>query len=235
MGKNNKFDFNNIKFNSRSNRSDRPERKIKKKTWVILSIVIAFVLVLAVALSVIIGNIRKNEEGRQVADVTMTSLPYKTTFYIGEEASYTGLVITTTLNNGTTYTDGPEACTFSGFDSRFAESNQVIYVTYGEYSFVYSITIKERPREASALVSATLISLPKTEYKIGDPLSVSGGILKLEYENGTNREIQLKYNHISNFSSQFAGTFTIVVFVEEDGYLATCTYEITVVAPTQNE
>lgn len=235
MGKKNKFDFNNIKFNSRSSRSDRPEKKGRRKKWMYISIILVAVLVVSAIVTAVIINARRNEHGRQVSQVAISSLPTKLEYYVDEQPSYTGLTITTLLNNGTSFAEGPEACTFSGFDSRFAVSRQDIYVTYGEHIFVFSITIKERPRPFSPLTKISLETLPKTEYVAGDWLNVDDGVLLLEYENGSTRRIRLEPYMIYGFSAKNEGTFTITVKLREDGYLATCTYEITVVAPPQNE
>ena len=147
---------------------------------------------------------------------------------MGEEPSYTGLTITTTLNDGTSFTEGPEACTFSGFNSEFAKEEQVITVKYKEHTFVYTITIKEPVRPVSPLKSVTLESMPKTEYKVGDWMNVNDGVLLLEYEDGSTRRIELEHKHVYGFSTDAPGTFTLTIKVHEDGYLVTCTYQITV-------
>ena len=59
-------------------------------------------------------------------------------------------------------------------------------------------------------------------------MDVEDGVLLLEYEDGSTRRIRLDYNHVYGFSTKTPGTFTITVKLREDGFLATCTYEITV-------
>lgn len=71
-------------------------------------------------------------------------------------------------------------------------------------------------------------TMPKTEYKVGDYLSIEGGVLLLHYDDGSTREVVLDYYHIEGFSSKEPGTYTLTVKYVEDGFLATCTYEITV-------
>lgn len=207
--------------------SDHDEKgpfKFEFKWWMLIPLVLVFAAVMAV----ITNNAISAAKGNEVSQVAISSLPDKLVYYVGEEPSYTGLIITTTLNNGTSFTEGPEACTFSGFNSEFAELEQRITVTYGEHTFVFTVDIKERPRPVATLKSISLKTLPKTEYKVGNALSVSGGIILVEYNDGSTREIQLKYGHISGFSTEVAGNFTITVLVEEGGILATCTYNITV-------
>ncbi len=214
---------------SRRRRSERGDwydggkKKSKFRWWMV-----PLAIVLVIATVVIVNSTRSAAHGKMVSSVAISSLPEKLVYYIGEEISYTGLEITTTLNNGTSFTEGPEACTFSGFNSEFAEEEQRITVTYGEHKFVYTVTIKEPVRPLSPLTSISLEALPKTEYKVGDGLSVENGVLLLTYKDGFTRRIRLEYGHIYDFSTEKAGSFTITVKLREEGYLATCTYQITV-------
>lgn len=209
---------------------EKPSKKTSKKKpfkfkkWMIIPIVFILMIVIPVVVFIIKNNAHKHD----VNQVAISSLPTKLVYYVGEQPSYTGLAITTTYNDGTSITEGPEACTFSGFNSEFPEEEQLITVTYGEHTFVYTITIKEMVRPFSPLEKISLESLPKTEYKVGDWLNVNDGVLIVEYEDGTTRRIRLEHNHIYNFSTESPGEFTITVKYVEDGYLATCTYDITV-------
>ena len=224
----------NIKFNGKSSRgqnakfgeaSSATKKSFKFKMWMLIPII----LVLAIAITVVVFNAKKTAMENEVMQVSISSLPTKLVYYVGEEFSDTGFAVTTMLNNGISFTEGPEACTFSGFDSRFATSKQEITVTYGTHTFVFTVDIKERPRPISPLTEVSLIAMPKTEYKVGEILSVSGGVLLLKYEDGSSREIQLKYNHIYDFSTDKpAEKLTVSVLVEENGYLGVCTYDITV-------
>lgn len=207
---------------------DKPSKKapfkFEFKWWMLIPIV----LILAITITVIVLDVAKTTHDKEVLQVAISSLPTKLVYYVGEQPSYTGLTITTTFNDGTEFTEGPEACTFSGFNSEFAEEEQRITVKYKEHTFVYTITIKEPVRPFSPLRSVTLESMPKTEYKVGDWMNVNDGVLLLEYEDGSTRRIQLEHKHVYGFSTDNPGTFTLTVKIHEDGYLATCTYEITV-------
>ena len=202
---------------------DSESKKSKFRWWFI-----PLGILLIAAVVILVSTLKSTANGSKIAGVAISKLPDKLVYYIGEKPSYTGLEITTTYNNGNSFTVGPEACTFSGFDSEFAEEEQQITVTYGEHTFVYTVTVKEPVRPFSPLKSISLESLPKTEYKVGDWLSVENGVLVLSYENGTTRRIRLEYGHIYGFSTEKTGTYTITVKLREDGYLATCTYQIKV-------
>lgn len=220
----NNYNRNRRRRSERGDWSDSETKKKKKFHWWIIPIVLV-----AIAIVVIVsGNLIRTADGNRIMGVSISKLPDKLVYYVGEKFSSKGLEITTTLNNGTSYTEGPETCTFSGFNSEFAEEEQQIFVSYGDRTFVYTITIKEPPRPFSPLKTISLETLPKTDYKLGDWLSVEDGVLLLTYEDGFTRRIRLEYGHIYDFSTEKPGTFTITVKLREDGYLATCTYQITV-------
>ena len=219
----------NNSFKKNAKKISRPVDDSKKglqfKWWMLIPII----LILVVAIVLVVNNAKQTEHGNQVSQVAISSLPNKLVYYIGEQPSYAGLTITTTLNNGMTFTEGPEACTFSGFNSEFAVEEQKITVTYGEHTFVYTVTIKEPIKPFSPLTGVSLETLPKTEYKVGDWLDVNGGVLLLEYEDGSTRRIKLEDKHVYDFSSdQATDKLTLTVKVREDGFLATCTYDIKV-------
>ena len=238
----------NVKFNGKPTRSkgisirsgaSSSKRGLAFKKWMLIPI-IAVPVIAVIAVIVLggggtignIGNIGNNgingNNSNEILSVSMSSLPTKLVYYVGEEPSYTGFAVTTQFSNGTEFTEGPEACTFSGFNSEFPVKEQEITVTYGEHTFIYTVEIKERPRPFSPLTKISLESLPKTEYKVGDGMNVNNGVLLLEYEDGSTRRIRLEHKYVYDFSTDTPGVFTVTVKYREDGILQTCTYEITV-------
>ena len=206
--------------------SNRSRKGIKFKKWMLIPIII--VAVIAVAAIIIIGNGTSGNDSNEVLSVAISSLPTKLVYYVGEEPNYTGFAVTTQFNNGTEFTEGSEACTFSGFNSEFPVKEQEITVNYGEHTFMFTVEIKERPRPFSPLTKISFESLPKTEYKVGDWMDINDGVLLLEYEDGSTRRMRLEYRHVYDFSTDTPGTFTLTVKYRENGILQTCTYEITV-------
>lgn len=232
----------NIKFNDKPTHSkgisirsgaSSSKRGLVFKKWMLIPIiavlVIALIAVIVLAGAETIGNNGINgNNSNEIVSVSMSSLPTKLVYYVGEEPSYTGFAITTQFDNGTEFTEGPETCTFSGFNSEFPVEEQEITVTYGEHTFIFTVEIKERPRPFSPLAKISLESLPKTEYKVGDGMNVKNGVLLLEYEDGSTRRIKLEHQYVYDFSTDTPGTFTVTVKYREDGFLQTCTYQITV-------
>ena len=174
-------------------------------------------------------------KGIEISNIQITSYP-QTEFFEGDLPSYTGLKLLVSLNNGVTYTIDEYDCHFSGFDSSAPTDNQVITVTYGGVSTEYSITIKERSTVDDTPVDDTpwgkyiglsIKTLPKTEYKVGEWLSVEGGVLLAHYDSGRTKEVKMEFKHIYGFNNTEPGTYTITVkYAEDVVYFAT--YDITV-------
>ncbi len=207
----------------RSDYLDKTEKHSKLRWWMIPSTILVIAIIVFVVISLATAV-----DGRAIANIELIAWPEKLVYYIGDKPSYTGLELGITLYDGTEYIVGPEECEFSGFNSEFAEEEQHITVTYKEHTFSFTVTIKEVPHLISPLKKISLVTLPQTEYKVGDRLSVENGVLLLEYEDGHTQRIRLEYSHIYNFTTDKPGTHTISVKIMENGYLVTCTYQITV-------
>lgn len=201
------------------------------KTKKIVLIVLAAILVVgaAVAAFMTLGNDNATEGE---TSFTIDSPPEKTTYYVGENPAWYGLKLKLVTSEGNTIIFGYESCNITGFDSSKPAENQIITVTYKNYSATFAITVlDEEPGDmqpGGLFKSMTLKSMPKTEYKVNDWLSVKGGVLLLEYSDGTTKEVDLTYDMVHNFSTRKPGTYTVTVMYMEDGHKATLTYKITV-------
>ena len=78
------------------------------------------------------------------------------------------------------------------------------------------------------LVKISLAVMPKTEYKVGEVLDTSGGVILCQYSDGTIRRIDLTNNAVSGFHSSAAGTYALTVKYTEKGVTAQTTYAISV-------
>ena len=161
--------------------------------------------------------------------MTITALPEKTLYYVGEVPVFSGLKLAMTLSNGATVTlDGSE-CEITGFDSSTPSDSQTITVKYNDIQTTFTVVIREIPGTITGqFIGLSFKSMPKTEYKVGDYLSVDGGVLLLHYDDGSTKEAMLDYYHIEGFTSKEPGTYTLTVKYVEDGFLAQTTYTITV-------
>ena len=206
----------------------KPKKPLTLKPLLIILISILVVTLITVGVVMLLG---KEKGGIETKSLTITSLP-KTEFYVDDNPSYAGLKMLVTMGNGLTYTVDHTKCSFSGFDSSAPADHQKITVTYNGMSVEYYITIKESSANQDDLGSFDSLSIkqmPKTQFKVGDWPSVEGGVLLLQYDNGT-KEIEMSTSHIYGFNTSAPGTYTVTVkyMVEEENYLAITTYEITV-------
>ena len=194
----------------------------------ILAAVLGSIAVVVVAV-VLIFVLPDDEIVIEPQSLIVETLPDKTTYYVGEIAVFNGLKLKMTLTNGVAIAVDGSECEITGFDSSEPAENQIITVKYKNLQTTFMITIQKLPEVITGKFNGLSIkTMPKTNYKVGDYLSVEGGVLLLHYDDGSTREIPLDYNHISGFKSSQPGTYELKVKYVEHGFLATCTYTITV-------
>ena len=225
---------------------------------IIIASVVAFLLIAAIVAALIInhkitqldpdgnlginnGNIVDNlfgndgedddeEKEDKITSVQVVGYPDKRTYYCGEWFDKTGLKVYAFYESGA-YVNVVDACTITGFDSSVAVEQQTITVTYGEFTATFTITIKEVPKPVAAVQSVVLESLPKTQYKLGDTLEATGGVLICTYTDGTTKKVDLTIGHISGFKYAMdsgVGEHTLTVIYRENGVRVDTTYKITI-------
>ena len=216
----------------------------KKNTTMINRIIIlaACAIVLVTLIGVGIGAVvdysnQISEDGNNISDIFISSMPQNTTYYIGDErADYSGLKLGITLKNGNTYyveysEENASEFIFRGFDSSAYNEEQTITVTYKGYDRVFKISILERPQATPILSKISLETLPKTEYKVGEWLDTTGGVILLEYKNHASLRVNLMNKDVYGWEEAYEGgpgTYTLTVIYVENGVLAQTTYTITV-------
>ena len=221
---------NNVKLND----STSPKKVNSKK--IVVPLIIMLALVLVVVLITVVVNIKMDYD-KQIARV-LVSTPPKLQYFAGERPNYEGLKLQVVLNNGESYFVDASECEISGFDSSKAVERQTITVSYQGFQCAYQIMIKEAPKPSPILSEIYLETLPqKTQYKVGEWLDTTGGVLMVKYTDGTymrhNLIIQDVYGFVTDvknetYVTQQAGTYTLEIRYREGGVTKTCTYEITV-------
>lgn len=78
------------------------------------------------------------------------------------------------------------------------------------------------------LQSIYLETLPKTEYKVGESLDTTGGVLVRKYKDGSSAKISLINSYVYGFNTSTPGTYTLTVIYIENGLQAQTSYEIVV-------
>ena len=209
--------------------SGKLPKSVNPKVVAIALSVVAVVAVL-VAASILIPDSDDNTAGT-LQSIELVSAPDKLEYVVGEESNWYGLKVKASLDGGVSAILEAKDCTITGFDSSTPAEEQTITVAYKGMTTTFSITIAEKREEVKPFDKCNGLSfktMPKTEYKVGDWLNVNDGVLIVHYESGDTKEIPMLREYVYDFTSEAPGEYTLRVMYEEDGFLATCTYTITV-------
>lgn len=193
----------------------------------------ALVVILCVGLIVFL-NITGFGEGKPTIKpekLMIIELPNKVEYSVGELAAFADMKLQVTLSNGVSITLKASDCEIVGFDSSAPADSQTITVKYKSLTTTFNVRITKAQggtNPTGKVTGLTFKTLPKTEYKVDEFLSVAGGVLLLNFENGSYKEIELSYDHVFNFNTKTVGTHTVDIQVEERGEVYKTTYTITV-------
>ena len=202
-----------------------PLSKIDPK-WILCGALVLIAAIAVVVMTVILPGIEEN--GQQIKNIIISSTPDKTVYLVGEEANYDGLRVLVTRNNGETFTVRAGKCQITGFDTS-KEGYKTITVEYEGYTSSFSVKVEEPPRPTPVLQEIVFDKLPKTEYKVGDSLDTTGGVLLCKYADGSELYLDLVNGYVSGFSNvNGPGTYELTVKYKENGTTARTTYTITV-------
>lgn len=197
--------------------------KKRRKKGIILALSI-FIVVFSI-LFLIFTRQTKND---LIDRITVSKEPAKTQYYIGESEKFEDIIIEVVMKNGKSNFINGSDCNFEGFDSSKTAERQIITVTYNGFSCTFSISIIDYPKAEPVLQSIYLETLPKTQYKIGETLDTTGGVIVREYKDGSSARINLVNSYVYGFTSDEVGTYTLTVIYIENGLMAETTYEIIV-------
>ena len=160
---------------------------------------------------------------RKVESIEIIEEPIKTTYIQNyEELDVTGGKIRLTYNDGTTEEIDMTKEMVSGFDNTTL-GPQTLTVTYEGNTAIFEVTIIEKE-----LVSIEIAQQPnKTTYiQNYEELDVTGGKIRLTYNDGTTEEIDMTKEMASGFDNTIVGPQTLTVTYEGK----TVTFEVTIVA-----
>lgn len=200
------------------------------KPGVIIAILAVFLAVVIGAVTyVILSGPASDKYDSDILKMEITNPPKKLEYYVGERPNYSGMEITVTMKNGEKYSLRASDCSISGFDSSAATDKLSITVMYQDYHDSFYIRVKERPQSTPVLKSISIKDMPKTEYKLGDSLDTSEGMLRCEYSDGSFAYVEMSNNYIVGYSDiKQAGKYTLTVRYKEDTIVVTTTYDIIV-------
>ena len=204
-----------------------------KKTANLKIVAVALVAVAIVVMSVALSSaLRDNETVIEPMSLSIESLPAKTTYYVGELAAFSGLKLKMTLTNGATVLIDGSECDITGFDSSQPVENQILTVNYKQLQATFSINVEELIVEIPTgnYCGLSFKTLPKTNYKVGEWIDESEGVLLVHYDDGSTREMPLDSEGVKRygFTSDKPGTYTLTVKYVEGGRYGETSYTITV-------
>ena len=158
-----------------------------------------------------------------ITGLSLNTEDIKTLYFIGEEFTSNGLIVTANKNNATSEVVTPTSINSSAFNANVT-GNYTIIVTYGEFTQNYTVTV--------AQVAITSISLNtqnvQTNYCIGETFTSAGLIVTASYNNGTSQNIETGYEiNSTNFNNTLVDTYLITVNASS----VSATYQVTVSMP----
>lgn len=167
----------------------------------------------------------KSVVDKEVAKIEIIKQPSTTIYTIGDELSVAGgqLKITYT-DNSIVYKDMAPSMV-SGFSSAKPADKLTLTVQFGGKTATYTVKVEKRP--SGMVISAT----PKTEYIRGENLSLTGGLIKYLYNDGTFDELPITADMATGFSSATVGTKTVTITYK--GYQDS--YDVVIKAPPVTE
>lgn len=119
-----------------------------------------------------------------ITGISVKSLPQKIVYFEGEEIDLTGLSIAANYSDDTFIELNTAEYTVTGLDTLAAGDN-VITVTYGDYSVTFTVEVI-RIEETGVKIT----SMPhKTVYEFGEELDLTGLVVTAFYSNGTQEDV----------------------------------------------
>ena len=198
----------------------------KQQKGIILIAAVALVLVIAIVVTVVliganskddipedldtnegehIGDGGNNEVPDEISQFYISSNPTKTSYYVGDNADYSGLTVyfksESTGSVFLGYDEDPDAFTITGFDSSAPVEEQVITVECRGYTDTFTVTILEKETAKATLIGITVDPLPRTTYPVGYSFETTGAYIVCEYSDGTTESVPLTMKHISGFGA----------------------------------
>jgi len=201
----------NFNDNRRSRRSDsktRGEKGGKPKKLVILIPIIA-VLVIGIVIGVITVVNGMSDAGDPLTPhIYVSKTPDDINYVVGEDLDTTGLIVHYMQADGNIVTVPLSECTFEGFDSNLPAESLKVNVIYQDMTTYFTVNIKPQPTVSKTLVGIRYDN-PKTEYFVGDTLSLEGTLYRL-YSDGSEDKISLEPSQFVVFDTSTAGEGILV-------------------------
>ena len=157
---------------------------------------------------------------REVTSISVSELT-KTEYIERESLSLAGGIVTINYDNGTSEQTALKEDMLASAPDMNQIGSQTVTVNYGGKSTTFTIEVR-----AKQLQGIELTAPGQTVYAEGETLNLTGGSLKLTYDNGTTETIALTADMVSGYDALKVGVQTLTVTY--GGF--TKTFDITVEA-----
>ena len=159
--------------------------------------------------------------------LTITSLPTKTDYGIGEKLDTSGIQVIAGFSDDTTKTV-TSLCQFSNFSSDKA-GEKTVKVTYTQDDITVYSTFKVNViAKVTTLKAISVTSVPtKTSYYQYEPFSADGLKVTASYSDGSTKDVTSSCTMTGNGTSKI-GTGTVTVRYEENNIIQKTTFNFTV-------
>ena len=174
-----------------------------------------------------------------VDSIKVNSTTHKTEYTVGDALSVDKLTIEATMSDKTTKTVNVTAAMVTGFDSSKAVEKQTLTITYGGKTTTFDISIKEKsstgdPEKPAATVDSIKVNSTahKTEYTVGDALSVDKLTIEATMSDKTTKTVNVTAAMVTGFDSSKAVEKQTLTITYEG---KTATFDISVKAKSTSE
>lgn len=155
----------------------------------------------------------------RILTLITTDEAIKTEYIEGQPLDISNLKVIALYNDGTSEVIDASMDMISGYDANVI-GKQTITVTYKGKTTTFEINVK-----AKSVTKIEVTSPNKLEYIEGQGLDLSGGKVKVFYDNGTSEEISLTDDMISGYDASIVGKQTIIVTYQGK----TATFDVNVI------
>lgn len=173
-----------------------------------------------------------------VQSIAISSTDHKTAYKVGDTLDVTGLTLTVTMSDNSTYLVPVVAGMVTGFDSSVAAPSQTLTITYGGQTVSYTISISEGtvtdptdpdPTDPVAVTGVTL-NKSSTTLTVGNSERLTATVSP---DTATNKNVTWASQNTAvatvdagTVTAVSAGTAVIIVTTEDGGKTASCTITV---------
>ena len=192
----------------------------------ILAMILALTLVFGCIPTPVLAEETTIQTQASVISIAMDALPVKTEYQIGDALDITGGSLSVSYSDGTMQTIELSADMVSGFNSTVA-CVQTLTVTYDGLTANFDIEVKDIPiqndgsdiltvSEDAEITGIRILSTPTKKYYIcnQDEFDATGGLLEIQYSDGSSNTVTMTNDMISGFDNTTVGGIVLTVHYE---------------------